>query len=301
MADVISSSRVDDIDADSLATALEWFDISESDRVAARDLAETADEVASSIIESFYDHLLSHPYAAQHFEDERQIEQVKQAQIRYFKELVQAELTEEYVEDRRRIGSVHERIGVTPTLYVGAYSFYLSRLSHVILEQMADDPERSFRSTLALIKIAHFDMAQALETYVSSREETIQSRERELSELPTPVLQLRPGLLLVPVVGNLDSFRARALTVHMLERIRDLRAQAIVLDITGVSDVDSAVANHLLQAMTAARLMGANSVLTGISAEVARSLVKIGVSAEELNTAGDLEQGIELAERIMRK
>jgi rsbT co-antagonist protein RsbR len=73
----------------------------------------------------------------------------------------------------------------------------------------------------------------------------------------------------------------------------------VVLDITGVAAVDSAVANHLIQTMSAARLMGVRSVLTGLSAEVAQSLVKVGVTAEKLQTAGDLESGIELADRLM--
>jgi rsbT co-antagonist protein RsbR len=113
------------------------------------------------------------------------------------------------------------------------------------------------------------------------------------------VLKLREGLLLIPVVGTLDSHRARSLTVELLEGIREHRAQVVVLDITGVAGVDSAVANHLIQSMSAARLMGAASVLTGISAEVAQALVKIGVSGQQLNTAGDLQQGIKIAEKLI--
>ena len=134
---------------------------------------------------------------------------------------------------------------------------------------------------------------------IEAREDAILMRERELSELPTPVLKLREGLLLIPVVGTLDSYRARSLTVRLLEGIRENRARSVVLDITGVSAVDSAVANHLIQTMSAARLMGASSVLTGLSAEVAQSLVKVGVTGENLNTAGDLQQGIELAEAML--
>jgi rsbT co-antagonist protein RsbR len=175
----------------------------------------------------------------------------------------------------------------------------MHRLGHVILDKLAEKPEEAFRLMLALLKISHFDMSLALETYVETREETIQNRERELSELPTPVLKLREGLLLIPVVGTLDSHRARSLTVELLEGIREHRAQVVVLDITGVAGVDSAVANHLIQSMSAARLMGAASVLTGISAEVAQALVKIGVSGQQLNTAGDLQQGIKIAEKLI--
>lgn len=286
-------------DEGQLGLSLSYFGITEEGRRDVSELSEMSTEVAGEIIESFYDHILSHPESRAHFTDEEQIARVKKGQTKYFSELISAQVDVEYVGNRRKIGRIHERARVTPTLYIGSYSFYLSRLSEIMRDKMAEDPKRTFEIFSSLMKLALFDMSLALETYVETREETISARERELSELPTPVLKLREGLLLVPVVGTLDSYRARMLTVKMLEEIRSKRARSIVLDITGVSSVDSAVANHLIQAMNAARLMGASSILTGMSADVAQSLVKVGVTAEALNTAGDLQQGIELAERLL--
>ena len=304
MSDVVSSSITGNLadtttHANALADALAWFDITASDQEERRRLSGIAEEMAGEIIEAFYDHILSFDQASKHFQDEEHINRVKRAQVRYFEELVSADIDDAYIENRRLIGRIHEQAGVTPTLYIGAYAFYMHRLGHVILDKLAEKPEEAFRLMLALLKISHFDMSLALETYVETREETIQNRERELSELPTPVLKLREGLLLIPVVGTLDSHRARSLTVELLEGIREHRAQVVVLDITGVAGVDSAVANHLIQSMSAARLMGAASVLTGISAEVAQALVKIGVSGQQLNTAGDLQQGIKIAEKLI--
>ncbi|MCG7622280.1 protoglobin domain-containing protein [Epibacterium sp. Ofav1-8] len=299
MLEIIASSAEDARDGYDLQKAMKWFDLSPEDRDRTMQLGEISESVAEAIIEAFYEHLLSDPVAAQHFHGPDHVEKVKAGQLRYFRELISAELDDDYIADRRRIGGIHERTGVTPTLYIGAYAFYLNRLATIVLDRMKEEPDSAFPLLLSLFKFAHFDMALALETYVDTREETIRDRERELSELPTPVLQLRPGLLLIPVVGTLDSFRARALTVQLLEGIRAHRARAVVLDITGVAAVDSAVANHLIQTMSAARLMGVRSVLTGLSAEVAQSLVKVGVTAEKLQTAGDLESGIELADRLM--
>ena len=126
---------------------------------------------------------------------------------------------------------------------------------------------------LSLHRVASCHKALTLEAFAKARQEAIEVREREISELPVPVLKMRDGLLLVPVVGTLDSHRARLLTTRMLDAIKDIGARAVVLDITGVEAVDSAVANHLMQAMAAARLMGTSSVLTGISADVAMSLM----------------------------
>ena len=166
---------------------------------------------------------------------------------------------------------------------------------------MAEDPTTAFKLFISLQKLAHFDMALALETYVEAREHTIEMQQREMSELPTPVLKLRDGLILIPVVGSMNETRARKLTVALLEGIRQWRARAVVLDITGVALVDSAVANHLIQTMQAARLMGARSVLTGVSPDVAQSLVRIGVAVGALNTAGDLESGIAAAEAMLER
>ena len=123
--------------------------------------------------------------------------------------------------------------------------------------------------------------------------------EQAILELSTPVLQLREGLLILPIIGILDSQRARQLTEQLLNSIRDNRAKVAVVDITGVAAVDSKVANHLLQTAEAARLMGAIVILTGLSPEVAQSLVSIGVDLGRLITAGDLRGGVIEADRVL--
>ena len=114
-------------------------------------------------------------------------------------------------------------------------------------------------------------------TALQSQIEERRRAERAILELSTPVLQLREGLLILPIIGILDSQRARQLTEQLLNSRRDNRAKVAVVDITGVAAVDSKVANHLLQTAEAARLMGAIVILTGLSPEVAQSLVSIGV------------------------
>lgn len=123
--------------------------------------------------------------------------------------------------------------------------------------------------------------------------------EKVIMELSTPVLQLRDGLLMLPIIGVVDSLRARQITEQLLRSIRDTRSKVAVVDITGVPAVDSKVANHLLQTAEAARLMGATMLLTGLSPEVAQSLVSIGVDLSRLTTAGDLQGGIAEADRLL--
>lgn len=278
---------------------LAWFDLTDTDTQQAAQLGPISGQVAEEIINRFYDHILRFESAARQFSSDKQIERVKAAQKRYFIELIAGRIDDVYIAERRRIGRIHEAAGITPTLYIGSYAYYLHQLGLSICEKMADDPETAFKLYLSLQKIAHFDMALALETYVEAREAKIETQQREMSELSTPVLKLREGLILIPVVGELDESRAHTLTVALLAGIRDTRARVVVLDITGVSFVDSAVANHLIQTVLAARLMGAKSVMTGVSPAVAQSLVRLGVSVGGLYTAGDLESGIREAEKTL--
>jgi rsbT co-antagonist protein RsbR len=113
------------------------------------------------------------------------------------------------------------------------------------------------------------------------------------------VLPVRDRLLILPIIGVIDSQRALQLTEQLLTSIRTYRAKAIVMDVTGVPVVDSRVANHLLQTVEAARLMGATVIVTGISPEISQTLVKIGVDLGRLRTMGDLRGGLEEAEQLL--
>jgi len=108
---------------------------------------------------------------------------------------------------------------------------------------------------------------------------------------------VRERLLILPIIGVLDTQRARQLTDQLLRAIRAHRARLVVVDITGVADVDEAVANSLVNTVDASRLMGADVIITGLSAEIAQTLVTIGVDLNKMHTVGDLQGGIEEAER----
>src|SRR5690606_8440933 len=136
-------------------------------------------------------------------------------------------------------------------------------------------------------------------SFVEERERTIRLQQEAIRELSTPVLQVRERMLILPIIGVLDSQRARQLTDQLLRGIRANRAKVVVIDITGVPTVDSRAANHLVQTVEASRLMGATVIVTGLSAEVAQTLVTIGVDLSKINAVGDLQSGIEAAEQLL--
>src|SRR5689334_10657999 len=136
-------------------------------------------------------------------------------------------------------------------------------------------------------------------SFVDERERVIRQQQDAIRELSTPVLPVRERLLILPIIGVLDSERAKQLTEQLLTGIRKHRAKVVVIDITGSPDVDEAVANHLVQTVDASRLMGASVIITGLSPKIAQTLVTIGVDLSKMNTIGDLQGGLEEAERLL--
>ena len=136
-------------------------------------------------------------------------------------------------------------------------------------------------------------------SFVGERERVIREQQAAIRELSTPVLQVRERLLILPIIGVLDSQRARQLTEQLLGAIQANRAKVVVIDITGVAAIDLNVANHLVQTVEASRLMGASAVLTGLSSGIAQTLVDLGVDLGSMRTVGDLQGGLEEAERLL--
>lgn len=196
-------------------------------------------------------------------------------------------------------GVRYAEAGLDFTAWFGAGRALRSRLIPLMVDSLSDDAERlaeAVRGVSILIDLAMFAVGR---TYISAKERIITEQQAVLRELSTPVLELRPGLLLVPLVGLIDSERALFLTQQLLEGIAAYRAKAVVLDITGVPAVDSAVANHLMQTVQASRLMGAHTLISGLSAENAQTLVRLGLDLAPLNTVGTLADGVLQASAIL--
>lgn len=204
-----------------------------------------------------------------------------------------------YLAKLHELGVAYGQMGLEFEHWIRATTAYRRHVVPHLLERYAGDPEQLTWAVCG--QGTYFDLVLQTvgEAYLRTREETISKQRAAIAELSTPVLQIRPGLLLLPVVGVIDTSRSRQLTESLLQAIRDTRARVVVMDITGVPEVDSEVANRLVQAAEAARLMGASPVLTGISAGVAQTLVSLGVDLMGLRTVGDLQSGVEVAHEVL--
>ncbi len=283
--------------AQEIAQRKEFLGLRDQDVERLRALHDVAQRYADVVIEDFYRHLLAFEESRTFLRDPALVERLKFTQRQYFLKLTEGDYGPAYVEDRLRVGMAHERINLPLKLYLGAYNFYLQTVAARL--QAASRAEEILPTFLSFLKLVILDMGLAIETYLHQRERIIRTQQEAIRELSTPALPLRERLLLVPIIGTVDSMRAQQLTVQLLHSIRAYRAKVVVMDITGVPSVDSAVANHLVQTVQASRLMGATVIVTGLSAEVSQTLVRIGVDFSMVQTAGTLQDGIEEAERLL--
>jgi rsbT co-antagonist protein RsbR len=126
------------------------------------------------------------------------------------------------------------------------------------------------------------------EVYQKSREEVIRRQQEELLELSTPVVKLWDGVLALPIIGTLDSARTQVVMESLLDAIVKTNSRIAIIDITGVPTVDTVVAQHLLKTITAARLMGADCIISGVRPQIAQTIVHLGISLLDVTTKATL-------------
>ena len=130
---------------------------------------------------------------------------------------------------------------------------------------------------------------------VSGLSDTIAQQRSTISELQTPVIEVWDGILALPIVGSVDTAHAQDMNEALLERIVETGSEIVLLDITGVPVVDTAVARHLLETVSAARLLGADVLIVGLSSRTAMTLVQLGIDLSHVTTRATLAKGLALA------
>ncbi len=285
------------LDERELVSRLAFFEITAEDLQRLASLRDYATQHSDKIVEGLYDLILRHADSRVFFTDDRMIAHVKKMQRQYFLGLFDGRCDLAYVEDRLRVGATHERIGLSPKWYLGAYSRYL----RLLFDQFFTDlpPAQAHDAYRSLAKMVAFDMALAMDSYIAANLDTVARHQAAIRELSTPVIRMYDRVLLLPLVGTVDSHRAEQIMETLLLRVTEDQAKAVIIDIAGVAVVDTRVADHLLKTTAAVRLLGAETILTGISAQVARTIVQLGVDISAMHTLSRLADGIELALRLV--
>ncbi|MGH7295996.1 MAG: protoglobin domain-containing protein [Polyangiaceae bacterium] len=287
------------LDEAELRSRRAFCELTDEDLSRLASLRGIAEKHTAEIVDAFYALLLSHDQTRKFFPDEATIRRVKRTQSEYFLGLFEGRCDLPYVEDRLRVGAVHERIGLAPKWYLAAYRKYLDLLREKLYASLA--PAEAALAYSSIQKIVFFDVTLAIDTYIAANIETLQRHQAALRELSTPVIRVHDRILLLPLVGAIDSVRAQQIMDSVLLRVVEEKAKCIIVDIAGVAVVDTKVADNLVKTTASVRLLGAQTILTGISAQVARTIVQLGVDISAMHTRSRLQEGIELALDLVGK
>jgi len=202
-----------------------------------------------------------------------------------------------YLEDLRVQGVSYANMGISFVAWYDIIAIY-RELIRARLTSHAESIGMTQMSVIAdgMNRAIDIAMSHLGEAYLLAKEQIISKQQEAIRELSLPVLQVRERVLVIPLVGMIDSTRARQLIESLLSSIRDRRARGVVIDVTGVPIVDTAVAAHLVQACDAAALMGSMVVISGISPDMAQTLVSLGAQLPAAETLVDLQEAIEYLE-----
>ncbi len=165
----------------------------------------------------------------------------------------------------------------------------------LLAEELEGDANALVREMTYFTKLLDKMGLVMVENYIRSREEIIQQQRVDMMELSTPVIKVWDKILTLPIIGTLDSRRAQLMMEALLQKVVETGSTIAILDITGVRTMDTLVANHLIKTVTAARLMGARCILTGVSPAIAQTMVQLGIDLTQITTRAQMSDGIKLA------
>ena len=235
------------LDDDELQRRLAFFELTNEDFKRLAGLKSFADRWTHDITEGLYELIMGQPETRVFFPDQATLTRVKKMQNSYFMGLFSGTCDLNYVRDRLRVGTTHERIGMPPKLYLGAYRRYLALIHQRLLDHFKGNTPEAAAALESIRKIIFFDMALAIDTYIAAYLETMTRHQAAIRELSTPVIKVYERILLLPIVGTVDTQRAHQIMETVLVQVVEQQAKVMILDIAGVPVVDTKVADHILE------------------------------------------------------
>lgn len=193
------------------------------------------------------------------------------------------------------ISASRARQGFSPT-DVATFVLSLKQpLFSAIRRDLGKSQDKLFETIWAATELLDGLALVTTEAYIATREELISRQQQELLELSTPVVKLWDGILALPIIGTLDSARTQVVMENLLQTVVATNSKYAIIDITGVPTVDTLVAQHLLKTITAARLMGADCIISGVRPQIAQTIVHLGINLEDVTTRAKLSDAFALA------
>ncbi|MBA1274135.1 STAS domain-containing protein [Stutzerimonas azotifigens] len=191
-----------------------------------------------------------------------------------------------------RLSRSHSRQGFTPT-ETATFVMSLKEPLFALIQRIGGDDQlqRIWSASQLIDKVGLYSM----DSFVAGREAVIREQQESMLELSTPVVELWKGVLAIPLIGSLDSNRTQIVMEALLQKIVETESDIAIIDITGVPTVDTMVAQHLLKTVTAAKLMGAKCIISGIRPQIAATIVHLGVELGDVVTKSSLADAFRMA------
>lgn len=272
-----------------------FFCFSDADAKHLTEFHAFAETQVDEIVDKLYDHLLKFEEARMFLDDPVMLKRLKIAQKKYFLELTAGAYGKDYYNNRIKVGVTHQRMGIPPRLYIGAYSYYLQLLIPRIYQNLGSDIDKANATFSAMYKIINLDQELAMSSYIHAVEDVVSKQTEEILEMSTPVIQVWEGVVATPIIGTLDSQRAQQFMEHLLEKIVESKSPIALIDITGVPQIDTATAQHLIDTINAVKLLGSKVIITGIRPAIAQTLVHLGIDLQGIFTKPSMAAGLKVA------
>lgn len=273
---------------------LERFELTDSEIETIREYGRSLENKWDLYVEEFYEWLKRQPEFEDFFQDTDLLKDVQVRQVAYWKDFFLANVNTKYVARRKKLGEMHAYIQLPLGSYLTAVNKSLSILTRSMRDEKMSDKKASAMKS-AVTKLLNMDNTIIVGTFMSMTQQKIAEQTDALMQMSTPVAAIWDGILLLPIVGIIDSRRANEIMNSVLSKILETHAKVIILDISGVAMVDTAVANHLIKITKASKLMGCECTITGMSPAVAQTIVELGIDTEVVNTTANLHDSLRMA------
>jgi len=283
----------------SIKAILAKFQISDEDIACIQAAAPLLKSELDDHVEVFYTWMKNHKeYEIYFASNPNRLERVKLMQIQHWVTFLDAHIDEDWFTARKHVGAVHAHIDLPNDIYFAGMSVSGQSLVDRV-RRAGTEIKDGDKTADAILKLVFLDAYVVIDEIARIQREKISSGAKALMEISTPVTPIWEGILLLPLLGVLDSVRTQDIMEKTLSKIADSRAKVFVMDISGVGAMDTAVANQLIKITKATQLMGCETILSGISPSIARTLVELGVSVGEVRTTATLRDSFELALRAV--
>lgn len=273
---------------------LHLHDLTEEDLALIRRFGEKMVPKLDQFVQEFYLWLDKLPEYRQFFSDSKKLKSVQDSQLIYWQSFFAANVDANYIARRREVGEVHARVRLPlPTYFASMNTSMVIFTDHMSGETNSSEEYSSL--VKAFTKLLHLDTTLVVESYSRLINKRIAEQSEALLAMSTPVTMIWQDILMLPIVGIIDSKRAQDIMAAVLNKIAEHRAKIFIMDISGVAVVDTAVANHFIKITKATKLMGCECLVSGVSPAIAQTMVQLGINVGEVSTSATLRDALENA------